>query len=285
MGKIYLYDNSFDGLLTAIFDSFESRERPENIKPERTYQQQLFEEAVRVETDYEKSGRVSDGIKTKISNEVLGCVYKAFLSENKDHGMIIYDYLKYAFKVGGSVNERYAEPRVMKLLELNKRVGGEAHRMLGFVRFASLKDDHHENDYISYESNGRDEIIFSDTEEIAVSGAGVMSENDAEEILYSEIEPDYNIIGLIMPHFCDRMPEQKFIIGDVKRNIYGVGNKGEMHFTDHVPEELKTRKTSGEYELLWKEFFRAISIKERESARRQMQHMPKKYWKHITEKI
>ena len=250
MGKVYLYDNSFDGLLTAVFYSFESRKRPEDIKAEKTYQHQLFEDIIRVETDYEKSNRVYEGIRTKISGEALNCVYKAFLSEDKNHGMIIYDCLKYAFKVGGSVNQRYAEPMVMKVFELTRKIGWEVQRMLGFVRFAAL------NDY-----------------------------NGETNILYSEIEPTYNILELIMPHFCDRMPEQKFIIGDVKRSIYGISNKGKMYFTDNVPEELKTRKTSGEYELLWKSFFKAISIKERESARRQMQHMPKKYWKHLTEKL
>ena len=37
------------------------------------------------------------------------------------------------------------------------------------------------------------------------------------------------------------------------------------------------------FEELWKTFYNSVNIKERENLRLRNQHMPKRYWKHLTE--
>ena len=159
---------------------------------------------------------------------------------------MIYDYLKLAFRMGVNVNNNLADDRVLNVINLSNKVSRERHHFTGFVRFTDI-------------------------------GGG---------ILYSEIEPIYNIVELLMPYFCDRMPSQKFIIGDIKRKWYGVYNTQCVIFTDDIPAQFKAASIiGGDYERLWKDFFEAIAVEERKSRRRQMSHMPKKYWKHITEKM
>jgi probable DNA metabolism protein len=38
------------------------------------------------------------------------------------------------------------------------------------------------------------------------------------------------------------------------------------------------------YQTLWKSYFENISIKERKNLRLQRQHMPRRFWKYLTEK-
>ena len=37
------------------------------------------------------------------------------------------------------------------------------------------------------------------------------------------------------------------------------------------------------FESLWKTFYKSVNIKERENSKLRNQHMPKRYWKHLTE--
>jgi len=38
------------------------------------------------------------------------------------------------------------------------------------------------------------------------------------------------------------------------------------------------------FQDLWKEYFHNVSIEDRKNTKRQQQFLPKKYWKHLTEK-
>ena len=67
---IYLYDGSFDGLLTAIFDSFTDK-RPLDIFRQEHYQPQLFDEIISVTTENDKAQRVADSILAKLSFDTL----------------------------------------------------------------------------------------------------------------------------------------------------------------------------------------------------------------------
>lgn len=57
---IYVYDGSFEGLLTAVFESFESRELPCSIVAEDEFVPTLFSSKT-VDTDPQKADRVRRG--------------------------------------------------------------------------------------------------------------------------------------------------------------------------------------------------------------------------------
>ena len=60
--SLYLYDGSFDGLLTAIFVCFADRCEPVDIVNEEIYQASLLEDLRPVQTDTAKAERVIKGI-------------------------------------------------------------------------------------------------------------------------------------------------------------------------------------------------------------------------------
>ncbi len=76
----YLYDGSFDGLLTIVFDCFRYKQLPSAIFVQDTYQTNLIDQFVYIETDFEKSKRVLNGIVKNSSSETLYHCYYAFLA-------------------------------------------------------------------------------------------------------------------------------------------------------------------------------------------------------------
>lgn len=62
---VYLYDGSFDGLLTAIFESYDHREIPVSIIENLNIQQDFLYTYVTIITNEEKSERVSNSIRKK----------------------------------------------------------------------------------------------------------------------------------------------------------------------------------------------------------------------------
>ena len=58
--------------------------------------------------------------------------------------------------------------------------------------------------------------------------------------------------------------------------------------TDLFPKGKLDEKLMAEdeklYQELWKGYFKAMTIKERINLKLQRQHLPKRYWKYLTEK-
>ena len=104
MKSAYLHDGTFEGLLTAIFEAFHGRERPDEICSERDYRPSLASAPVLVETDRAKADRVCRGIREKISPSAFEKVTYAYLSEMEGAGMAIYDYLRLLFARTGTAH-------------------------------------------------------------------------------------------------------------------------------------------------------------------------------------
>ena len=67
----YLYDGTFDGLLTIVFDSYSYKTLPQKIVPEEKYVENFLDKTQYIDTNYEKSKRVFDGINKNICYEAL----------------------------------------------------------------------------------------------------------------------------------------------------------------------------------------------------------------------
>jgi probable DNA metabolism protein len=243
---IYIYDNSFEGLLTAIYEAYYKRENPDKILPRFDLQLSIIDIYISIETDLDKSLKVYNSIKNKISIEALEMVYNVFLSEDPDKETIIFEYLKQGWKIGRNILFHLSDECVLKMNKINQRVEHEAHKMTGFVRFRLIENN----------------------------------------IYYAPVEPDNNIIELIAPHFAERFSEQNWIIHDVKRNhavIYNCREWVVVHEAfDNVPDP---DKGDLDYQKLWKGFFNSISIQNRTNLKLQKGLMPRRYWRNLTEKM
>ena len=80
-----LYDGSFEGLLTAVFEVFEYRyDVMEIIAKENYTQENFFAETHEVITDFEKADRVLKKLEENLGKEGISQLMLVYFSERKD---------------------------------------------------------------------------------------------------------------------------------------------------------------------------------------------------------
>lgn len=243
--KNYIYDGSFEGLLTSIHEAYYNRENPEDIVSKDSMEENFLIENIFIETDSEKSKKVYEAIENKISKESLRRVFYCYLSELPKSGILILRYLRLGFKIGPDINLNLANDIVREVENISKKVSRERHRFLGLIRFKESQ----------------------------------------EGILYSSIEPDHNIVGLLAPHFARRISNENWIIHDVKRAMGVFYNKKEWVVKDiEIKDPLVLKEREESYQDLWKTYFNAIAIENKINPKLQKRNMPMRYWKHLVEK-
>lgn len=241
----YVYDGSFQGLLTCIYQHYYSSKKAQDIKSEKNYEKTLLTEGIFIETSEEKAIKVEKAIENKIGKKTLRDIFTVFLSEEPGCEMLILEYVKLGFKLGEKLPKHLYNPIVLEVFKCVRRVTIEVHRLCGFVRFTALPG----------------------------------------EIYYASIEPDHNILTLLAPHFAARFSNQKWIIHDLKRKSAVLHDNGQWILVTMESDygENITSVNSGFYENLWKSYYQTIAITERENPRLRRQMMPQRYWKHMTE--
>ncbi|QGU94758.1 DUF4130 domain-containing protein [Clostridium bovifaecis] len=242
----YIYDGSFEGLLTCIYEAYYNKENPEEILKKEEFIPNLLTKEVYIKSDMNKFSKVYEAIKLKVSPVSLKYVFYVYLSDINGSSNLIYNYVRLGFKLGKNVDLYLHDNRVLKIHMIVKKVTSEFHRMLGFVRFKDIDN----------------------------------------KFLYAPIEPDHNITALITPHFTERLRSENFIIHDLKREVASIYDKNGWSITS-LPKEYGLRllyeNENGLYETLWKEYFKSTTIENRLNPKLQKMHMPKRYWKFLTE--
>lgn len=130
----YLYDGTWDGLLTLIFWLFSKRIKPFGIKVEEQYEENLLYPAMKpmIASDFSFS-------KKKVSNNIWRILFLVFLTEESGKELVIYYVLLNAFKYGNEVIFRRNLNCVNKALKYSRKVSHEAHKWKGFLRFSKMK--------------------------------------------------------------------------------------------------------------------------------------------------
>lgn len=240
----YLYDGSFDGLLTAIFECYENKEIPLSITENNSVQQELFSDYKIIETDTKKSERVFDTVRNKISPSSLIYIYYTYLSDTPEREMLCFEYVSEGLKRGNKINHYLNIDCVNNVINSVRRIKNEAEQYRGFVRFSELE-------------NG---------------------------VFYSCIEPKCNIMPLIANHFIKRFSSLPWIIHDISRELCMVYNGKICYFeTAYSMPKIVYSEDEKQYRDLWKNFYEKTEIKERHNERCRMSHMPKRMWKYLTE--
>ncbi|MBM7854562.1 putative DNA metabolism protein [Desulfohalotomaculum tongense] len=243
--RYYIYDGSFQGLLTAIYESYYRSAKPEDILPRHRFTGNLFAQVEEIDTDEIKADKVFQAIKNKISPTALRRVFYAFLSEITGVELLIYRYLQLGWKVGRDIDRHLTDHRVAMIHKISQKVGLEKHRLLGLIRFRKLKG----------------------------------------EIYYAPIEPDYNIVSLVAPHFARRLSDQNWVIHDRKRDVAVLYNQKEWVMTVLDPGRDYVLAEEEKYcQQMWKNYFRSASVPGRTNLKLQRQFMPTRYWRYLIEK-
>lgn len=250
---VLTYDGSLEGFLSCVFATYEEKLQVAEILPPEKNHGQLFSETREIITDYEKAKRVWNSLKKKSSAAGLRDMKFAFLSEIEGMEKQLLAMIRYVIAEDAAVDRDFSHPAVLKVSQAAKKVGREKHRMEAFVRFRLTRDN----------------------------------------IYFAAIEPDFNVLPLIKSHFKSRYADQKWIIYDLKRN-YGLAyDLQEVTFItmnldpaigiSGAPEAFfHTSEIS--FQKLWDQYFTSTNIKSRANEKLHVQHLPKRYWKYLTEK-
>ena len=92
----YAYDGSLEGLLTAIFASYERRERPTDVEPEGRLQPRLGQRVAVIETDTAKAERVLSGVRRQCGWQAELALKRAACSDEPGAGTAAYRFVRYA---------------------------------------------------------------------------------------------------------------------------------------------------------------------------------------------
>lgn len=245
--EVYIYDGSYQGLLSALYLAFKKREVPVKIIEKSKFREDLFYNKKEITTEPEKVDFFAKKIKKHISAQALNNIFHAYLSEADKLELYIFRYLFTGFKVGKSVDQLLTKEYVRQVHDLAHKVRFESHRLKGLIRLQE-----------------------------AAGGK-----------YYAALEPDYKTLILLAPHFKKRFSTMDWIIHDKKREeavIFSAADKEWLLIELEKEFEPQLSKKEKDVQDLWKSFFAAVSIKNRRNAKVQQQFMPKKYWKHLIEK-
>lgn len=247
-----LYDGSWSGFLCAVFDVYEYKFEPVTICAESCYVGHLFGQVHRARMNDAHSERVWKGLERILSSEACDAIYRTFLSEQERVEDYLLAYIRYAFASGGAMESDFANDAVLFVTQMAKRVWREKHRMEAFVRF----------------------------------------QKTADGLFCAFIEPDFNVLPIIAPHFKARYSDQRWLIYDIKRKyaIYYDGNEVEqvtLNFAEATgPANIAHTYDQSEdaFQALWQQYFKSVNIAARKNSKLHVQHMPRRYWKYLTEK-
>lgn len=136
---IWLYDGSWEGLLSAVFQVFQKKDGEAVLHAEDGFTGLSLYPVRRADTSETQAGRVTRGME-RLSPELPEVAYRAFLSEQPDREQALLGTLRAGFaRNKNPLPLRQLEP-VRRLNMLAERVGSETRLFLGIVRFISAGD-------------------------------------------------------------------------------------------------------------------------------------------------
>lgn len=235
-------EDSIEGIFSAVYAAWELKHGHENTMLQLSGKEEtmeLFTTYIPLEADSEKAEKVLRTIRQKCSDEVYTQLFRAACSDAADKADVIYRYVQLALRMGKQVAMHFTDRTVVRVMELSRAVGNAEHHYLGFLRF------------------------------IEIPG----------EILLARYAPKPRLTELIMPHFVNRFPEERFLIWDTQRNVAGIHVPGQDYIMLTLTEaQVYTLQAYTEdniqMEQMWKSFVESISIKERENKKLQQSNIP-----------
>lgn len=251
--QIYVFDGSLEGLLCAVFEWFERKPGPVQLVPQSAFQPDAFTVHLDILSEERKADRVWKGLQSRLPKGWIRRFYCTYLSETVPAYHALFEFACYIFSSPPGAESNYGNPYVLAISQTAIKVEREKHRMEAFIRF----------------------------------------QHTADGIFYCGIDPDFNVLPLIMTHFKNRYADQQWIIYDINRKyglFYDLEKVEEIKidFNEHrgmmKPTAAALSDQEALYAVLWKDYFKSANIAARKNTKLHVQHVPKRYWKYLTEK-
>jgi len=242
MTMLYRYDGSFEGFLCAVFCAFERRDRSAFIEAESVMSLRWCEEMT-VATEPDKARRVTEGLR-RLSPRLPGTVYLAWLSRMDGIDDALLGFIRLGFDRRRDPQHMLYNGSAAKVMDAARKVGGEQHRFLQFLRFTKALPD----------------------------------------LYVADIAPAYDVLALIVPHFAARFADMNFIIRDKGRRKAALWDRTRWQMVEGDSELMSLPlPEDGEIEALWRRYFESVAIPERKNRRLQQRFVPLRFRENMTE--
>ncbi|WP_066168895.1 TIGR03915 family putative DNA repair protein [Aliarcobacter cryaerophilus] len=135
---ILLYDGTFEGFLSLVYEVYYKK-----LKPTKIYKtlpnEILFEEILEINSSKESGIKVLNAIKTKFPKEILEKILNIFMCDSKEFEMALLEYIVIGFKDSKQLYN-INNSCVFYLNNLEKELFRVVHKLTGFIRFEELED-------------------------------------------------------------------------------------------------------------------------------------------------
>ncbi|MCI8415923.1 MAG: DNA metabolism protein [Lachnospiraceae bacterium] len=252
MTTVFVCEDSLDGILTGVYDAWDSGLGHGNVRLEVEQEKtlELFCQYMPVRTDRDKADKVLRTIRNRLGEESTEYICQAAASSDGRKADAIYRMvvLGLSLERGCQVINCLTYGPVATVMELSQKTWHEAHKLMGFVRFAELY-------------NG---------------------------VLYAKIEPKHQVLPFLAPYFADRLRHENWMIHDVGRRLLAVyqADTGWVLLEDGQLREERLAWVSEKEERmarLWKCFHESIAVEARINPKLQRQLLAMRFRPYMLE--
>lgn len=251
----YIFDGTYNGFLTCVFEYFEYKDKDVQLQVEDmdAAQTDMFSISKTIITDFTKAKRVQAGLQKHVGKSVAMDFFRVFLSEDPKAWAAAFDIICQIFSGKTNLLQNYGDKQVLYFAQTLKKVSRERHRMKAFIRFSKSSDG----------------------------------------MFFAVVEPDFNVLPLIITFFKNRYTDQKWLIYDVKRKyglLYDKQTVMEVRLTPQEKQALTSDavitldEKDEHFQKLWKSYYHSTNIEARRNMKLHLQYVPKRYWKYLVEK-
>jgi probable DNA metabolism protein len=246
-----LYDGTFAGLLTAIFEIYERRLNNVRVREENNSATNVSSERHTVTTDLAKAARVWRGLHTRITSGMGDNFYACFLSKEKDIENVLVAFARHAFSNEKNIQFDYSDKNTLHVHQLARKVFREKHRMETLMRFQKTDDD----------------------------------------VYVSVIEPRYNVLPLMETYVKDTYTDQQWLLYDKQRayGIYfdptvPFTSEIVLDFNqNNCAPDIRVHAGELKTQHLWHDL-RTVNNVSGKNIKLHVRHVPMRHWRHLMEK-
>jgi probable DNA metabolism protein len=135
---IFIYDNTFEGFLTLVYDVYYKKYHVTKILKELP-STLLLDEHIIIKTDQDNAFKVLDALKEKFQKKYFENILNVFMCDSIDFEVDLLGYVMLGFKNQKEL-ENINHSSVFNIQNYLKGLFRTYHKMSGFVRFEVLED-------------------------------------------------------------------------------------------------------------------------------------------------
>ncbi len=241
--KIYLCEDTPEGLFSAVFRAYAEKCENAHISTLRYVQVEFGTEFIEVSAEKEHSERVKNALIRYGGKKTVCDIDIAMRSGNAEKADVIFAYIRRILAEKRDISRSFAYAEVMPFFTLCDRVRLEIHRFSGFLRFEE-----------------RGNILY----------AHFTPDNDIADLLLPHFARRLGNLPFL-------------IHDTLRGRCAAWSGRQAAHFFGDLPADMKPNVAEKELILLWKKYFHATNIDSRPHPKQQDNYLPRRYRKNMCE--